>query len=288
MSSDTPGSQWAGSAARRLIAYLGGAGAFAGLVTGGAMVVLALVGPMIAPFEPDAIASGQELVPPNSTHWFGTDNNGMDIFSRVISAPRYDVTIGVLATFVAVLVGLSLGLVAGFFGGVANLLVRISDVFQAFPVFILAMATVAFLGSSPRNLVIVVGLINAPLFARIAYSQSSRLRNMGFVDAARIAGRSDASILLSHVAPNSMSPVIAQSSITVGWTILLTAGLSFVGAGLRPPTPEWGSMIAIGASNMITGQWWPALFPGLALGLAVFGFAAIGDVLNRRLGQTAV
>jgi peptide/nickel transport system permease protein len=251
------------------------------------MIFLALFGEAVAPYGGEHIFPGRELQPPSLDHWFGTDQNGMDIFSRAIVAPRFDVSIGLAGTAIAVVIGVVLGLTAGYVGGIAVLLIRTTDMFQAFPVLILAMAVVAFLGQSIVNIILVVGFINAPLYARIAYTQALRLRKREFMQSAIVSGLSPAKILWRHVLPNSLGPVVVQLSITVGWTILLTAGLSFVGAGVRPPTPEWGSMIAIGANNMVTGQWWPVVFPGLFLALAIYSFAAVGDYASRRLTVAA-
>ncbi len=251
------------------------------------MVFLALFGGAVAPHGGEQIFSGKELQPPSSDHWFGTDQNGMDVFSRAVVAPRYDVSIGLVGTAIAVVTGVVIGLVAGYLGGIAILLIRTSDMFQAFPVLILAMAVVAFLGQSIVNIILVVGFINAPLYARIAYTQAIRLRKREFIQSAVVSGLSPSRILWRHILPNSLGPVVVQLSVTVGWTILLTAGLSFVGAGLRPPTPEWGSMIAVGANNMVTGQWWAAVFPGLFLAMAIYSFAAVGDYVSRRLTVAA-
>ena len=251
-------------------------------------VVLAIAGPLIAPYEGDQIFAGVELQPPSAQHLFGTDRNGMDVLSRVLIAPRIDVIVGVGGTALAVVIGSALGLIAGFIGRWALIFVRITDVFQAFPVFILAMAVVAFLGQGLHNIILVIGFVNAPLYARIAYAQAWRLRGSEFVLSARVSGMSDAGLLLSHVLPNAVRPIVTQASVTVGWAILLTAGLSFVGAGIRPPEPEWGSMIAIGASDMASGRWWPAVFPGLALVLAIYSFSSLADLANRWLGRTAV
>lgn len=251
-------------------------------------VLLAIAGPIVAPYGGDQIFSGAELQPPSAEHPFGTDRNGMDVLSRVLIAPRIDVIVGLGGTALAVVLGSAFGLVSGFVGRWALVLIRITDVFQAFPVFILAMAVVAFLGQGLHNIILVIGFVNAPLYARIAYAQAWRLRDSEFVLSARVSGMSDAGLLLAHVLPNSVRPIVTQASVTVGWAILLTAGLSFVGAGIRPPEPEWGSMIAIGASDMAAGKWWPAVFPGLALVLAIYCFSSLADLANRWLGRTAV
>jgi peptide/nickel transport system permease protein len=252
------------------------------------MMVLALFGELVAPYGGDEIISGARLEPPSASHLFGTDENGMDIFSRVLIAPRYDVLIGVSGTLVAVALGVTVGVLSGYVGRAATWLIRITDVLQAFPVFILAMAVVVFAGQNIRNIILVVGIVNAPLYARISHAQANRLRDAEFARSAIVSGLRPSQVLVHHVLPNCLNPVVAQLSVTVGFTILLTAGLSFVGAGIRVPTPEWGSMIALGTSNLVTGEWWPTLFPGLALAAAIFGFSSVGDWLRQRLGVTAL
>jgi peptide/nickel transport system permease protein len=153
-------------------------------------------------------------------------------------------------------------------------------VLQAFPVFVFAIAVVAVLGQSLYSVVIAVAFVNTPIYLRLMRSQVLSVRRMRYVEAAYVAGVSDTKILMRHVIPNSLAPVLAQLSVNIGWAILLTAGLSFIGAGVEAPTPEWGSMIAMGYQNIITGHWWPSIFPGLALALTVFGFALIGSSIE--------
>lgn len=251
------------------------------------MIVLVVVGEFIAPYGGEEITADR-LAPPSAEHWFGTDKNGMDLFSRVIIAPRYDVLIGVSGTMVAVILGVLVGVVSGYLGKISRMLIRITDVLQAFPVFILAMAVVVFAGNSISNIILVVGIVNAPLYARISFAQAGRLRDANFVRSAVVSGAGPWTIMVRHILPNSLNPVVAQLSTTVGFTILLTAGLSFVGAGVPPPTPEWGSMIALGTSSLVSGEWWATVFPGLALALATFGFASVGEWIRRRLGVTAL
>jgi peptide/nickel transport system permease protein len=211
----------------------------------------------------------------------------MDIFSRVIFSARIDLAIAVLGALFSLVIGSPLGLIAGYFSGtrgvwgwVSEAVMRVADVLQAFPVFVLAIALVAALGQSARNVIIAIAFVNAPIYLRLLRTQALSLRERRFVDAARVAGNSELRIVFRHILPNAMAPAIIQASVNMGWAVLLTAGLSFVGAGVRVPTPEWGSMIAVGAQNMVTGQWWPALFPGVAIALTVLGFALIGDSLE--------
>ena len=254
------------------------------------IVVLAILAPLIAPYDPEQADAAVTLLPPSSSHLLGTDISGMDVFSRVIYSARIDLLIAVAGTLFSLVVGMPLGLIAGYFSGtrgpwgwLSEGMMRAADVLQAFPVFVLAIALVAALGPSARNVIVAITFVNAPIYLRLMRTQALSLRERRFVDAARVSGSSEARIVIRHILPNSTSPAIIQSSVNVGWSVLLTAGLSFVGAGVRVPTPEWGSMIAVGSQNMITGQWWPALFPGIAIGITVLGFALIGDSLELML-----
>lgn len=256
----------------------------------GAIVVLAVFAPLIAPYDPEQANATITLASPSGSHWLGTDISGMDIFSRVIFSARIDLVIAVLGTFFSVVIGGPLGLIAGYFAGsrgvwgrVSEAMMRVTDVLQAFPVFVLAIALVAALGQSARNVIVAIAFVNAPIYLRLLRTQALSLRERRFVDAARVAGNGELRIVFRHILPNAVAPAIIQASVNMGWAVLLTSGLSFVGAGVRVPTPEWGSMIAVGAQNMITGQWWPAVFPGLAIAITVLGFALIGDSLELML-----
>jgi len=262
-----------------------------GLVAVSVLLVVAVIGPWITPFPTTTANTALILEPPNTTHWFGTDENGMDIFSRIIAAPRVDVSVAFISIAIAVLLGTALGVFAGFFEGsrkrvaglVGEAILRLLDVVQAFPVFILAMVLVAIRGASTENIIIAVAFVNMPVFLRIARAEVLSLRERPFAEAAQSIGAKDRSIAFQHLLPNAFPPLIAQISATMGFAILLTAGLSFVGAGVSPPTPELGGMISTGAQSMIIGLWWPSLFPGIALGLVVFSFAAGGEALSHLL-----
>ena len=265
------------------------------------VTVLAVIGPVIAPYDP-TLATGRVSVPPPPLgewpglfwqsvtgqleappHWFGTDATGFDVFSRVIAAPRVDLTIALLANGLSLVLGVFLGLVAGYFRNVLTEgLMRVSDVLQSFPVFISAMILVARAGRSTVNIVIALALLYTPIYIRLTRSEVLSQRVRGYVEAARALGNSELTIAVRHVLPNSLAPALIQSSVTIGFAILLTAGLSFVGAGVRPPAPEWGLMISTGANQIILGEWWPSVFPGIAISLTVFGFAVLGNALERR------
>lgn len=249
-------------------------------------VFLAIAGPALAPYPVEAPA-GPSIEPPSRRHWFGTDVSGLDIFSRVISAPRIDLTIALVSTAIAFAGGVTLGVISGFFAGshglgnwVSNSVMRLADMLQAFPVFIFALALVGFTGPSIRNVIAALVFLNVPFFLRLTRGAVLRVRGQTFVEAARCSGNSELRIAFAHVMPNALAPALVHISTTIGFSILLTAGLSFVGAGVPPPTPEWGLMIQVGAQNMLTGQWWTALFPGVALGLTILGYSLLGDHLR--------
>lgn len=242
--------------------------------------LLAVIGPWIVPFQPDQ-PTPNFLTPPSTQHWFGTTRAGLDVFSRVVVAARIDILIAVSSAFVSLIVGTTFGLIAGFSRGVlGEVISRVSDVVQAFPFVILALVLLAALGPSVPNLVAVIALVNTPIYLRLIKSQTLQLRDRTFVEAAHVAGASRAQLMFSHLLPNAVAPAYAQLSINVAWAMLLTAGVSFLGAGVRPPQAEWGLMIAEGASDMVTGAWWVAVFPGVALVINTFGYALLADGLS--------
>jgi peptide/nickel transport system permease protein len=262
------------------------------------VLVIAAIGPFVTPYPPTFADPLQRLVSPNGAHPFGTDENGIDVLSRLIAAPRTDVLIAVIATTLSVAIGTPLGVVAGYFEGadrramrwISEGTLRLLDVIQAFPVFILAMVLVAIRGTGPVNVVFAVAFVNFPVFLRLVRSEILSLREHPYAEAAVALGNSELGVGFKHLLPNAWPTVLVQVSVTIGFAVLLTAGLSFVGAGVSAPTPELGAMIASGAKFMITGQWWVAMFPGLLLGLIVFAFAVMGDIVGKLMepGQRTV
>ena len=241
-------------------------------------VLAALLGPSLAPHDPLASNTMLALQPPSAQHWFGTDQIGRDIFSRVLVATRLDLGIAAASVALVFAAGGFAGLAAGFFGGWVDQIVgRTADTIMAFPLFVLAMAIVAALGNTVPNIVLATAIINFPLYVRVARAETTQRREAGFVDAARIAGHRDMGVLLLQVAPNILPIMVVQMSLTMGYAILNAAGLSFIGLGVRAPTPEWGIMVAEGASFIVSGEWWVALFPGATLMVAVFCFNLLGD-----------
>jgi peptide/nickel transport system permease protein len=251
---------------------------------------LGLFAPFISGYSPTEPRPNDVLQPPSYLHLLGTDANGMDILSRMLFAPRVDLGIALAATALAFTVGIVVGGFTGYFGGrggafsyASNVIMRVVDVSLAFPVFVIALALVAILGQNVTNVILAVFFVGTPVFIWLTRSQVLSVRERTFVEAARCSGNTELRIAFRHVLPNSLAAAITQGSVIMGFSILVTAGLSFVGAGVRIPTPEWGLMISEGASTVVTGRWWPALFPGIALLSAVFGFSLLGDGLRAYL-----
>jgi peptide/nickel transport system permease protein len=245
------------------------------------LVLCALFGNVLAPYDPLSTDGAARLMPPNAAHLFGTDALGRDIFSRVIVAARLDLGIAISAVVLSFLGGLALGAAAGYFGGWCDRLIgRLMDTIMAFPLFVLAMGIVAALGNSVLNIIIATMIINLPFYCRFARGEVNVRREMGYVEAARMGGNRSLAVLVNHIIPNILPPMMVQASLNMGWAILNAAGLSFIGLGVRPPTPEWGIMVSEGASFIISGEWWSFVFPGAALVLAVFCFNLLGDGLR--------
>jgi peptide/nickel transport system permease protein len=244
-------------------------------------VLLALIGPWIVPYDPLVSDATAALKPPSLAHWFGTDAVGRDIFSRTIVATRLDLGIAVSAVGLSFVIGITLGLIAGYFGGWWDVgVTRVSDTIMAFPLFVLAMGIVAALGNTVGNIVLATAVINVPFYVRVARAETNIRRHAGFVEAARLAGNGEWRILAVHLFPNILPAAAVQVSLNMGWAILNAAGLSFIGLGVRPPTPEWGILVAEGAQFIVSGEWWVSFFPGAVLMLAVFSFNLLGDALR--------
>ncbi len=241
----------------------------------------AFFGPALVPYDPLATNAARALEPPSWDHWFGTDNLGRDVFSRVVVATRLDLTISVAAVALSFVIGSILGSIAGFWGGWLDaVLNRFLDTIMAFPLFVLAMGVVAALGNTVENIIYATAIINIPFYARLVRAEVNIRRDAGFAQAAKLAGNSDLRVLAVHIFPNALPPMMVQITLNLGWAILNAAGLSFIGLGVRPPTPEWGILVAEGANFIVSGEWWLAVFPGLWLMLAVFTFNLLGDGLR--------
>ena len=245
------------------------------------IIFLGLFGEFLAPYDPLATAASNTLKPPSWAHPFGTDNLGRDVLSRVIVATRLDLSIALSAVALSFVIGSALGSVAGFWGGWWDRIIgRFSDTIMAFPLFVLAMGIVAALGNTVENIIYATAIINLPFYIRVSRAETSIRREAGYVAAARLCGISEIRILATQVFPNTLPPMMVQVSLNMGWAILNAAGLSFIGLGVRAPDAEWGIMVAEGATYIVSGEWWLALFPGAALMIAVFCFNLLGDGLR--------
>jgi len=251
-----------------------------GIAAAGALmlVLVAIIGPGIVPYDPIASNVPEALLPPSAAHLAGTDQLGRDVFSRLIVATRLDLAIAVAAVGLSFVLGAVIGSFCGYAGGRLDRTVgRFVDVMMAFPLFVLAMAMVAALGNRIENIIIATAVINLPFYIRFARAEVNVRRNLGWVEAARACGESHVSVVLRFLLPNILPAMAVQMSLNLGWAILNAAGLSFIGLGVKPPTPEWGIMVAEGARFISTGRWWLVAFPGLALMLAVLCFNLLGD-----------
>jgi peptide/nickel transport system permease protein len=247
----------------------------------GIIVLLAILAPLITPFDPLATDPMNVLAPPSREHLMGTDEFGEDIWSRVLWGARIDLTIAFGAVSFALLIGCTIGALAGFFGGWTDeVTMRAMDVLQAFPSFILAMGVAAALGPSLRNLIISVALINIAVYARLMRSRMLIVKSSLYASAAAGAGNPRWRLLLVHLVPNCLSPIFVQSTLQAGWAILTAAGLSFIGLGVPVPEPEWGVMVAMGAPRITSGDWWVSFFPGLFIAITVMSANLIGDGLQ--------
>lgn len=249
-----------------------------------AFILTAVLAPLLAPYHP--INDGSlvdRLKAPSASHLLGTDSQGRDIFSRIIYGAQVSVQVGVISVGIALVIGTLMGLAAGFYGGwVDSVLMRLVDIMLAFPSVLLAIAITAVLGPELKNAMIAIGVVNIPSFARIVRSTVLSVKAMEFVEAARAVGATDVRIIFRHVLPNSLAPLIVQTTLSVGTAILDAAALSFLGLGAQPPTPEWGAMLSDGRSYLQKAPW-VMFFPGMAIMLVVLGFNLLGDGLRDAL-----
>jgi peptide/nickel transport system permease protein len=247
------------------------------------LVMIALVGPALAPYDPVAMDLSNRFRPPSLTHPFGTDEFGRDVFTRVLYGARISLRVGIIAVGLAGTLGSLLGLVTGYAGGWIDAAGQwLVDVLLAFPGLLLALAIIAVLGPGLPNVMVAVGIGSVPAYARLMRGQVLSLKQEEFVVAARVVGCSWSRILLVHFLPNTLSPVIVLASLGFAGAVLSAAALSFIGMGAQPPTPEWGAMLASGR-EYLRKEWWVATFPGLAIALTVLGFNLLGDGLRDAL-----
>jgi peptide/nickel transport system permease protein len=266
---------WRGLRANPLLAV--------GAVTAAAIIVVAVAAPLLAPFPGDAGSAThpfQVLRPPSARHLFGTDQVGRDVLSRVIYGARISPLVAVIVLVIACVIGIPLGVAAGYFGGwVDEVIMRVTDVFLAFPSLLLALALAAVLPPSLTSLTIAIAVTWWPWYTRLIRGQAASVAGRAYIDSCRVLGIRPWRIILRHVLPNSVTPLIVQVSLDVGGVILTASALSFLGLGAQDPTPDWGLMIAEG-QNYFTTDWWVVTFPGIAILVTAFAFNLIGDGLR--------
>ncbi len=246
-------------------------------------IFVAIIGPFLAPFDPTTQNQMNKLVGPSSEHWFGTDHQGRDIFSRLIHGMSITLFIGFTSVIIGAFFGVFLGLVSGYYGKrVDAVIMRSMDVLLAFPGILLALAIVSVLGGNLTNVIIAVGIFAIPSFARIVRGSVLSVKKLEYVDAVKALGASDVRIIFKHILPNVMSPIIVQATLYMAAAILTASGLSFLGMGAQPPTPEWGAMLSAGRSYMFDAPH-VAFFPGIAIVIVVLAFNIFGDGLRDAL-----
>ncbi|MGM0651310.1 MAG: ABC transporter permease [Bacillota bacterium] len=243
-------------------------------------ILVALVGPLLTVHDPTKVDFGTKLLPPSSDFWLGTDHNGRDIFTRLVHGTSITLYVGFLSVLVGLVVGVPMGVLSGYYGKMLDsVLMRCIDVLLAFPGILLAIALVSVLGGSINNVIIAVGIFSVPGFARIVRGSTMAVKKLEYIDAVRALGASDLRIIILHILPNIISPIIVQATIRIAIAILIASGLSFLGLGAQPPTPEWGAMLSQGRRYMFDHPH-VALYPGLAIVFAVLAFNLFGDGLR--------
>ena len=254
--------------------------AVAGGLIIGSMALMALLAGVLAPYDPIRLSLGERLTPPGAAHFFGTDEMGRDILSRIMYGSRISLRIGFIVVFISGITGSIIGAVSGYFSGrTDNIIMRIMDVILSFPSLVLAMALAAAMGPSLTNAILAVAFVMIPKFARMVRGEALAVREMHYVSAARVSGARHFWIIFHHLLPNCINSVIVLATLTLGDTILIAASLSFIGLGAQPPAPEWGAMISVGR-KFLMDQWWYATFPGLFILFTVVGFNILGDALR--------
>jgi peptide/nickel transport system permease protein len=260
--------------------------AWLGSILSAMVVGIALAAPLLAPFDPTEVFAGDPLLPPTRGYWLGTDNLGRDTLSRIIFGAQASLAVALGTVAIAQSIGIILGLLAGYFGGrLDRLTMFVMDSVLAFPTLILAMAISAMIGSGLRNIVIAVGVVSVPVFARLTRSQVIAVKAEDFIQGAQAIGASNGRIVFRHVLPNVLSPLIVQSSFTAAQAVLFEAALSFLGVGVQPPTPAWGAMLRDGYGFLSQAPW-TSIAPGLAIMGAILAFNLLGDALRDSLDVT--
>lgn len=249
----------------------------------GIFTLIALLAPLISPYDPSFIDQGALLVPPSFVHWLGTDSLGRDILSRLIYGARISLSIGLIAVGIATILGIILGAISGFYGHFAdNLIMRFVDIMLCFPTFYLILAVVAVLGPSIFNIMIIIGLTSWMGPARLVRAEILSLKEREFVQMARAIGASNSRIILRHLIPNAIGPVLVNATLGIAGAILLESGLSFLGLGVQPPMPSWGNIL-IESKSTLGVAWWITVFPGLAILITILGFNFLSEGLKKTI-----
>lgn len=251
-----------------------------GLVLVVFVLVTAVLGPVISPYDPVKVYAEDRLQGPSLRHPLGTDQFGRDVLSRMLYGARISLFVGVLCTAAAAAVGSAIGLIGGYFGGwMDEVLMRTMDILMAFPAIVLAIALIALMGAGFVNLIFVIGIIRIPGFARVIRSSVLNVKEMDYILAARSIGQANSLIVLRHILPNCLTPVVVLASLSIATAISAEAALSFLGLGIQPPTPSWGAMLSEGRAYTLDAPWM-AVFPGLAISLTILGYNLLGDGLR--------
>jgi peptide/nickel transport system permease protein len=246
--------------------------------------LIAIFAPFISPYDPGFIDQNSLLMPPSRLHPLGTDGLGRDILIRIIYGARISLAVGIIAVGISSLVGLFFGSLAGFYGGwIDGLIMRLVDILLCFPIFFLILAIVAILGSSIFNIMVIIGLTSWMGTCRLVRAEMLSLKGREFIQAAKVIGASDIRIIIRHLVPNAIGPVIVSAILGIGGAILLESGLSFLGLGVQPPTPSWGNIL-IESKSTLGIAWWLTLFPGAAILITILGFNMIAEGLKKRIG----
>ncbi|CAM4075978.1 nickel transporter permease [Lederbergia lenta] len=246
-------------------------------------IVTSIIGPLFTSYDPNEVDILNKVQGPSAEHWFGTDNFGRDIFTRIIHGMSLTLFVGFFSVVIGGVIGVFFGVISGYYGGVLDtIIMRVMDILLAFPGIILALAIVSVLGGSLTNVIIAVGIFSIPAFARIVRGSTLTVRKLEYIDAVRALGASDARIIFKHILPNVMSPIIVQATLRIATAVLTASGLSFLGLGAKPPTPEWGAMLSDGRSYMAEAPHM-VLVPGIMIVLVVLAFNIFGDGLRDAL-----
>jgi peptide/nickel transport system permease protein len=248
------------------------------------VAVVAILGRVASPYNPLVIDPSHALHPPEPGHWFGTDQFGRDVFSRVLDGIGTDVVIGLIVALLAFAAGDAAGLVSGYLGGwIDDIVMRVVDIVISFPSFLLALSITVVIGNTVRNVIVAVTIAYVPYIARLTRASVLTVRDADYVLGARAIGASRSRVMMLHILPNAVGPSIVQAALMAGWAILDVSGLSFLGVGIQPPSPELGVQVAQGAPYVTSGQWWMSVFPGAAIILAVLAFSFLGDYADDKL-----